>query len=152
MDNLDIKEFANELINMVNLGDEINVCPDDWDSEETDLDDENECECEDCSCERNDEDFCDGYETSFADLTQEEFDKMYENISAGEDGSLKFPVRLTCSEDDKDPIDLELDIDTLNMIFEISRKKNCSVDDAISSLIKEALDHLQSELDDKDES
>lgn len=147
LDSLDIKEFGQHLVDMVRVGNDIVTEPDDWDFEDAGLD---ECDCDECindceecdSCDvEEDNGFYNGYETSFADLTQEEFDAMYQKLE--EDPEPKFPVRLTCEDDDPDPIDLELDIDTLNHIFEISNQKNCSINDAFCELIKDALDHLK---------
>jgi len=62
---------------------------------------------------------------------------------------LKFPCRVTCEDDDEDPIDLELSVEALNMILDKSNEDNCSFNDAFSGILQEGLKLIEDVINDE---
>jgi hypothetical protein len=67
------------------------------------------------------------------------------------DDTPKFPCRITCSDDDEDPIDIELSLDALNVILDKTNRDGCSFNDAFCAILQEYLDLVTKELDLEDD-
>lgn len=83
--------------------------------------DDDECDCDECDC---------FYDT---------------------DCEVQFPCRITCSDDDEDPIDIELSLEALNVILDKTNADGCSFNDAFCAILQEGLNLLKEELGDDEE-